>query len=990
MPDKGILTSLLSKQPTVNLASLKNNIDFYAIVSKLNQSHTQRRVYDSKGNISIDTTNINDIQAQAAKIALDAEDVKTFKALLPDIRLAEEIFVSAVISPNDMVTEEVKHYINNQFLPSSAVAALTHLVRDNFEKEHKLPSQINQILRECLFGTGSQAYAIIPESTLDNIIHNATHSTSGVDIKISNETFSLENIREKNVFPNIGILGKTTSKNNKAKTQHEKSLEAREAYNGSNSEDGYKIEISLEKIIESSPNNTLFKSNFTIDGVNNFNITLTDNIKKLALPETKKRASHTLQKSILNNLFNNNLGIENVQINNFSNNDDKISDRDLIDRMYVKRKQKYEMVSSLKSPDQLNRKSLGTPLEIKFPPESVIPVFVPGFPEQHIGYLIAIDSEGYPVSKDKKTNYFNEFGRILSPNNHSTMMQENNSRAFSLFNGREDLIRRTATHTLNSFIDILEKNMLDSFKNGLVGSNVKIARKEEIYTIMLARSLANQQTQLLYVPKELLIYFANDYHPDGTGCSLLYDQKIILSLRTMLMYADTMGSIKNSIADSLYNIKLDPDDPDPQVAIEISQSEVMRGRSASFPAGISDPSTQITYLQNAGMRFAYSGHDAIPDVSFDVTQTTSNFPGTDKDLNDRLYKQTIMGMGVPPDLIDKIHEMELATSVVTSNLLLSKRAIKCQNVFAPQFTELLKLRMYYDPNITKKMFDIIHPLKSYFNKEMRLKSLRDALLNQQLTITDENWNDVCIDIVNIVINSYYMEFPKPTSATLKAQMTELKDYEDAISKSLDYILGEYLSENAIGYELQKEVKAIKDTTQAYFMREYMVKNGILPELFDLMNTNSDGSPKLDIYRSQHDHLKSISRTLYSYLIASTSTIKLNSKIAKILDELKPKDGEGGDDSSDNPPPEDSGENNDNAENKDNKDDGLGFDTNFDNIFGDEGDDDNKDDNENKDTSKDKSEDDTNLNGEKPEANKEKTEPDNAEENKDKENKDKTE
>ena len=121
------------------------------------------------------------------------------------------------------------------------------------------------------------------------------------------------------------------------------------------------------------------------------------------------------------------------------------------------------------------------------------------------------------------------------------------------------------------------------------------------------------------------------------------------------MYADTMGSIKNSIADSLYNVKLDPDDPDPSVAIEIAQTEVMRGRSAYFPAGISDPSTQITYLQNDWLRFGYSGNDAIPDVSFEVSQTTNNFPGTDKDLNYRLFKQSIMCMGVTPDLIDKMH-----------------------------------------------------------------------------------------------------------------------------------------------------------------------------------------------------------------------------------------------------------------------------------------------------------------------------------------------
>ena len=941
MTDSFFSKLVSNKTPRINASDLKNNVEFFAVISKLNQSHTQRRIYDSHGNIAIDTTNISDIQTQSAKIALDSEDVKTFKALLPDIKLAEEIFVSAVTSPNDMVTEEVKHYINNQFLPAPTVAAITHLIRDSFEKNQKLPHQINQVLRECLFGTGSVAYAIIPENVLDDIIHNATHTESGRQKNISVEDFKIDQLNARNYFPNLGILGNISNGGNikHEKTQHQRSLEARGEYESHHKQtDGLNLNISLESLLSSYSLKDEFIKEFDISNSNMGGISFTDNIKKLALPETRNRVSDIQRRHILANLLSpSHFGIESKEINNFSRNDDLMSDKSIIDRVYVKRKQKYEQISSLRSPDQLNRKSIGSPLEIKLPPESVIPVFVPGFPEKHIGYFLVIDPEGYPVSKDKKMNYFNEFGRILSPSNQATMPQESNSRAFTLFNGREDLVRRTAAHTLNSFIDILEKNILDSCKNGIVGGNIKIARKEEIYTIMLARSLANQQTQLLYVPKELLVYFANDYHPDGTGCSLLYDQKVILSLRTMLMYADTMGSVKNSIADSLYTIKLDEDDPDPAVAIEISQSEIMRGRSGLFPAGIADPSTQITYLQNAGMRFAYSGNSALPDVSYDVQQTTSNFPGTDKDLNDRLFKQSIMGMGVPPDVIDKLHEMELATSVVTSNLLLSKRAIKTQNTFAPQFTELLKLRMYYDPVITKNIYDIIFPLKKYFRLPTRLKALSAALNNKDIKVTDDNWEDICIDIVNIIINSYYMEFPKPNSATLKAQMTELEEYEKHVEKALDYILGEYLSENAVGLSLQNEVKQIKDTTLAYFMRDYMVKNGILPEVFDLMNTNSDGTPKLDIYKAQHDHLKSISRTLYSYLIANTSVLKMNESIAKILEELKPKGDEG--DSSGSDTTEDTGtdENSDNTEGEDtnkDSDEPGGFDMDMDSLFGD--------------------------------------------------------
>ena len=146
MTDNFFSKLVSNKIPRINASDLKNNVEFFAVISKLNQSHTQRRIYDSHGNIAIDTTNISDIQTQSAKIALDSEDVKTFKALLPDIKLAEEIFVSAVTSPNDMVSAEVKHYINNQFLPAPTIAAITHLIRDSFEKNQKLNKRLGRAI----------------------------------------------------------------------------------------------------------------------------------------------------------------------------------------------------------------------------------------------------------------------------------------------------------------------------------------------------------------------------------------------------------------------------------------------------------------------------------------------------------------------------------------------------------------------------------------------------------------------------------------------------------------------------------------------------------------------------------------------------------------------------------------------------------------------------------------------------------------------------
>jgi DNA-binding NarL/FixJ family response regulator len=93
----------------------------------------------------------------------------------------------------------------------------------------------------------------------------------------------------------------------------------------------------------------------------------------------------------------------------------------------------------------------------------------------------------------------------------------------------------------------------------------------------------------LFLPVETVTYFATRYNEQGIGVSLLDEMKIVNSQRAVLMFANTMGGIKNSISRTQVDIKFDENDPDPQNTLELQMDALMRANTNMFPLGVHLP-----------------------------------------------------------------------------------------------------------------------------------------------------------------------------------------------------------------------------------------------------------------------------------------------------------------------------------------------------------------------------------------------------------------
>jgi hypothetical protein len=805
---KSIIDQINQGKEYPALAVIKKSPELATTISKLVKGREIRKVnpHDPNSFYNINQNSFTEISESIKDKIADADNTKN---LFPDLELAAQILISSILSPKDMVNTDIIYRVTESIAGSELTAKLLETVEHTLEKHYKLSELLPDILREVLFETGSYALAVIPESSVDELINGPG--------PIAIESLA-EIINTNKEVVSLGFLGNPT-------TKAKPSLESLISYNPNR-------EPLIKYVTESTP-----------DGLKElafFNLEISDNFKLLKLPQIiatnhKHRIKAKIRQTTLAKESN-------------------ITSREFENILYKGIQSKPMPFLSIKPQSQTQRKSLGRPLVLRLPSEATIPVFVPGNEKEHIGYFILIDEEGNPVSKMNNKTYMDEMQTQLtnSTGSLSSFLLQKAKR--NLMN--TDIRNLTVPQASQIYADIIEADLVERLKNGLYGRKVNLSRSNEIYRIMLARSLANQYTRLVYIPSELASYFALKYHDNGVGKSYLDDLKILTSLRAILLFSKVMALTKNSIAVTHVNMTLDPNDPDPQKTVELAVHEIIKMRQQYFPLGINSPIDLVDWIQRAGFEFTFEGHPGLPQTKFDFDTKNMQHAIPDTELEETLRKQTLMAIGLSPETVDNGFSSDFATTVIANNILLSKRVTQIQNQFTPQVTEHVKKILANDTYIRSECLTIINENKALVEKYLSDKDKEKFNNNVETGI---------VDFYEQFIETIEIGLPKPDVTTIHTQTEAFNEYADSLDKALEsWINTEFLSSEVIG-EVSGMMDVLKSTFKAFFLRKWMSENGFLPELADITSTDEDGNAAIDLYQVMKDHNEGLMRSAVKYV-----------------------------------------------------------------------------------------------------------------------------
>ena len=861
-------------------SSIVKNMDVAAVVSKFVKPREQSLFRPSEPNADVGMIN-SGIEQISKTIMGRIEDNENIFKLFPDIELAIQIIISSILSPKDMVKSELIYRAKDSALPAQMVSKMVQYVREEIEKYYKLEDELPTILRDALFKSGSHVKAILPESAVDQLINSKTPLTTesmySEDIFISKDGSKVRH---------LGLLGDPhDKKESKRGLVFESALRARAqaSYNAALYTSGFenktdfvqvdRLKEVMAKVIEVTDNFQFLKVPKLIETVNQQSVTrLTGSKLTQRVMAAEQYYQYEAQKS------------------------GKPTPGELTNMLYKGANTDYKPFLNVPTQSNLRRKSIGRPLVMTLPSEAAIPVHVPGDVSKHIGYFVPVDIDGNPVTVDSAAY---DSGQGLS-----SMLQsdKSNTSLSSLLTEKarrnlgNDGIVPTIEHLGELYADIVERDLMERLIKGAYGKQLQISRNNEIYRIMLMRTLKSQMTRLVYIPAEYITYFAFNFHRNGVGKSYLDDLSNITSLRAMVLFSKVMAKVKSSIATTHVNVTLDQRDHDPVKTIEMAKHLVAKARQQYFPHGLNRVVDLTDWIQRAGIEITFEGHPRLPETKFNFESRNTQHAMPDDDLEEIFRHQTYMHFGLSPETVDNAARADFATTIEQNSILFARRILMLSNTFTADITDYARKIISNDETILEGLTAILQEHKA---------DIEGILTNEEKELFNQNPASFTTYLIQSFVEAFEVDLPKPDSTRNANQKTAIDAYEEMVDKGLNYIFSSDVLPQEFGGATNEYVDAIKSAWKAALMRRWMADNNYTPELFDITNRSEDGQPMANLLEMTKSYTENIMLNIVSFL----NKMKASKEAAnKDIDKLNVGDSSGGSSSEQTYEDEDGGQN----------------------------------------------------------------------------------
>ena len=873
---KNIALQLKNKSSAKDLdeKDIKGNPAVYALLSKLNSSR-QEESFKNNGDLSNTTPDLDYMLGISSEKAQEIDDNETIMQLLPDMERAAQILCSYILSPKYLMKPELQFRPPKNLFPQNTITIITDEIKKYFKKHHDIEGKLYKILYDILFLKGAHITAVIPEASLDEIINSdlVEQSKESYSIRLSQESLShVEQLLLNSNRPSRGFLGQPNYKEGHPKQFTRKPMlshESVEVHFG-NTDDGFEprvskstehyntsirvpenIEFELPKEYAKTHKDAADKSlEISEEGIWNikFDSSKLDTLVEVTDDLSILRQSF-IRKEMLSQESARAAGIP-TGFKPTSLERETFSDRNIIDKIF----RKIDDINSyntdvlelkkLKNDNQTARENLDEPIFINYPVEAVIPIFKPGAPSEHVGYLALHDEEGNPLSKAKPVNYYRElangYNSRMTVNTMASSLIQQGKTMFEGFPNKLDEARQlemlSRIHS-NAII----KDILDRLKNGLYGKNLDVGDSAEVSRIMFYRALRGQRTRVLFVPKEVMSYMAFDYDNRGFGISLLDNMKVLISLRIQFMLAQLRAGIMNSIPETLVTLRIDEKDPDPRKTIQIANVMALQSRSNSgLIIGASNVQTIEDRVNQSNIRMAIeSDNPKIPQIGHDISKTTADIPAPDNDVAEGIKRDTIMGTGLTPDMVDNSLSTEFAANVLQGNFITSLIAFQKQDRFNPLLTDFVRKVITVSPYLHKRLREIVRD-----NLDDIIENVKEASGDKTLSVKGlaSSAVEVLIDgIIDKFTSAFEVTLPAPPNDNHESKAEQLQQYEERVDKAIEFVISQdTLPESIVSEDGANMVDAYAAIVKADLIRDWMLENNYMPEIMNYITVSDEG------------------------------------------------------------------------------------------------------------------------------------------------------
>lgn len=810
-----------------NLADLGivQNPALVSLLSKLIQPKEKQR-----NSVTSDSSASNTIFPGVEQISKQlmgrAEDSENAFKLFPDLELAAQIIISSLLSPKDMVKSKLNYRLEGSVLPTQAASEILEILRDEITQNYHLEDKLYEIIRNALFRNGSHPMVILPEAAVDNVINKgaviATESINQMDLFIAGD---LTKVRS------LGILGNPHTESKVVSALESIFSPGPVAKHYDESIYTNKTSLPVDEDIEVDHLVSLIKKSTTV--VDNFHI--------LKLPDVLEISRNQKIASLSKNRL--------AMVAESADGKNKVTPGRLYEMLYKNAPTDYTPYSVIPGSVNLRRRSVGRPLVIHVAAEALIPVFIPGDNSNHIGYFLAVDVDGNPITLDSTVT---EFGQSLASGSGG---DRSGSSASGLLTerARRNLISDNFTPMIDRMseihAEIVEKDLLERLSRGIyAATELSIGRNEDLSRIMLARAWKGRSTRLVYIPAEYVTYFAFNYHRNGVGRSYIDDLSNIISMRAMVLFSKIWAMVRSSISTIKTNITFDPRDPDPVKTIETVKHLVAKSRQQYFPNGLRSVQDFTDWIHKAGIMVTWDNHPRLPNTHLDFEAKNIDHVMPNDELEELLRHMCYMHFGLAPETVDSAAKADFATTVQNNSILFSRRILMLGKTLSKHLSSAVQKISSSDSVIIDKIMLVLNnhaeAIMAVFTEEEKAEYQANKVAFSKF-------------LVNDTLNRLIVSVPEPDTTVTINQKTEIENYSDLIDKVLDSIISPDILPEDLAGTASEHVGSLRNAWKGELMRRFYAENNITPEAFEIASRNEDGKPLVDLNTIVKTHSENV-------------------------------------------------------------------------------------------------------------------------------------
>lgn len=706
------------------------------------------------------------IQPLARRITAARLDAESIEALAPEVKKAKQIVIPSIMSPTDMRDGEISIQSTSTLVTDAQNEEISKILNDHFNKDQKLSTRLPIWIHESLYGAGSQPILVLPVTEIDTIINDP----DAVLLKTTRSTESMSLDIKAGLIDAKSIFGISDSVHIGQKPIQDDLRPA--------------LESLITTYIKTTPD---LRVDLSYDFSKNWNSTTSKKISDFA-----KQAIEAL---------------------NVVDNPDTIK----IDRVRksAKMKELKSRVATIYKSQSLitinseTKKSIGDPVIYELPPESVIPIFTPGTPSDHIGYFILLDEFGQPI-------HLSADGPVMDMTDNRQVTPVSLYKSFGFGDSSQSLkggqLRKEQTELMTGvYQTIVETHLKNRLKNSGF-SNIYIGASSSVYRCMFSRYLSLRKTKLLFVPRDLMTYICFRYNKDGTGRSKIEDIKFILSLKITVLVCRVMAAMNSSINRRKLTVNFTENMGDPVAFFQQLEKEAIDKSVMNFTY---DPTEITRTLAQRSLTIAAKG---IPGAeNYDISQEPNELKDVrpDDSLLEDLNNMLVLDLDVPPSAYNLLSDNEFSRSVATNNLFFSRIISGYQKTVCTNIARHAQIYTHMSETLKTKIRRILTIEKS---------SIQDIKNDGTSEETDDKSSGVAVQLADI-INNIIAILPSPDIAPSKTEFEEV----DAIITAINTML-EGVFDNDLGSTDDNPIAMIRAMVKESVIRDYITKIGVMRDV----------------------------------------------------------------------------------------------------------------------------------------------------------------